>query len=154
MNASVCPMCFPAIQIDLRIFQAFETQPFERCLLRVTDTRFDLAFAIRVSHPAWKRCDAVMLEHVTVQRIERGIVDVGREHALAQIVEHHYARCSTQSAKCFLMQLSPDARTGAEHQEAKSFSAISERHHEQSCSPVLAPSRIAHPSPRAVPTLC
>ena len=44
MNARVGPMCFPAIQIELRIFQAFEAQSLERRLLRVTHTGFDFAF--------------------------------------------------------------------------------------------------------------
>ena len=41
---------------------------------------------------ARQRDDAVVREHVAVERIERGVVDVGREHALAQIVEHDDAR--------------------------------------------------------------
>ena len=91
MNARVGPVSFPTIQIGLRIFQALEALAFERSLLRMTDARFDLAFAIRVLHSAWKRCDAVVLQHVTVQRIERGLVNVRREHAFAQVIEHHHA---------------------------------------------------------------
>ena len=45
MNARVGPVRFPAIQIDLRIFQALEAQPFERRLLRMTDAGFDFTFA-------------------------------------------------------------------------------------------------------------
>ena len=85
-----------------------------------------------------------MLQHVAVQRIERGIVDVGREHAFAQIIEHHHASHSTQSAKRFLVQLGPDPRAGAEHQKANRFPAVSQRHHEQPRAPVLAGVRIAH----------
>jgi hypothetical protein len=29
-----------------------------------------------------------VLEHVTIERIERGMVNVGREHALAQVIGH------------------------------------------------------------------
>src|ERR1700689_1214211 len=49
MNARVGPALFPAIQIRLRFLQGFEAQTFERSLLRMTDTGFDFAFAIRVS---------------------------------------------------------------------------------------------------------
>ena len=62
MNARVGPVSFPAIQISLRIFQALEALAFERSFLRMTDARLDLAFAIRVLHSAWKRCDAVVLQ--------------------------------------------------------------------------------------------
>jgi hypothetical protein len=44
----------------------------------------------------------------------------------------------------------PVRASGLSCQEANSFSAISERHHEQSCSPVLARLRIAHHGSRAV----
>src|SRR5271163_3979091 len=118
MNARVGPVSFPTIQIGLRIFQALEALAFERSFLRMTDARLNFAFAIRVLHSAWKRCGAVVLQHVTVKGIERGFVNVGREHAFAEIIEHHYASDSTQSAKSFLMQFGPDARTGAKDQEA------------------------------------
>ena len=57
-------------------------------------------------------------QHVAIQRIERGIVDVRREHAFAQIVEHHDAHAATQPAERLLMQFGPDARAGAEDQQA------------------------------------
>ena len=135
---------FPAIQIGLRVFQAFEALPFERRLLRMADAGFDFAFAIRVLHSAWKRCDAVVLQHVTVQRIERGLVNIGREHAFAQIIEHHHASHSTKPAKRLLMQLGPDARAGTEHQEADGFAAVSQRQDKQPRAPILARLRVAH----------
>jgi hypothetical protein len=55
-------------------------------------------------------------QHVLEQRIERGIVDVGREYAFLEIVENHDAATATQAAKRGLMQLGPDARTGTERQ--------------------------------------
>ena len=85
-----------------------------------------------------------MLQHVAVQRIERGIVDVGSEHALAQIVEHDHASDATQPAKGLLVQFGPDLRTGAEHQQANRLAAVAQRQHEQPRAPVLAGVRIAH----------
>src|ERR1700728_84217 len=138
MNACVGPVRFPAIQVGLRVLQALEALAFERRPLCVANTRFYFAFAIRVLHSAWKRCDAVVLQHVTVQRIERGLINVGREHAFAEIIEHHNTSDSTEPAKSFLMQLGPNTRTGTEHQEANSFSAISQRQDEQTRAPILA----------------
>ena len=116
----------------------------------MTDAGFDFAFAIRVLHSAWKRCDAVVLQHITVQRIERGLINVGREHALAQIIEHHHASDSTEPAKRLLMQLGPDARAGAEHQQTNSFPAVSQRQDEQSRAPILARLRVADHRPGAI----
>jgi len=87
---------------------------------------------------------AVMLKHIAVQRVERGIVDVGGEHALAQIIQHHNARAATQPAEGLLMQLGPDLRTGPEHQQADGLATVTESQHEQPRAAVLAAVRVAH----------
>ena len=101
-------------------------------------------------HAARQRDRAVMLQHVAVERIERGIVDIGREHAFAQIIQHDHARHAAQSAKRFLVQFRPDSRAGSEHQQANRFPAVAERQHEQPRAPVLAALRIAHHGAGAV----
>ena len=49
-----------------------------------------------------------MGQHVAVERIQRGIVDVGGEHAFAQIVEHDDASHPAEPAEGPLVQLGPD----------------------------------------------
>ncbi len=73
-------------------------------LLGVADTRFDFALTLRISHRAWESDRATVLEQIAIQRIESGIVEVAREHAFAQVIEHHYASCPTQPAKRLLVQ--------------------------------------------------
>jgi hypothetical protein len=107
LRLRVGPTRFPVIQISLGVFQALKALPFERRLLRMPDAGFDFTFAIRVLHPAWQSYHAIVLEHVTLERIERWFVDIGREHAFAQIIEHHRASDSAQPAKRLLMQLGP-----------------------------------------------
>jgi hypothetical protein len=51
-------------------------------------------------------------EHVAVQRIQRGVVDVGGEHAFGQVVEHHDASDPAEPAESTLVQFDPDARIG------------------------------------------
>ena len=85
-----------------------------------------------------------MLEHIAVQGVERGIVDVGGEHALAQIIEHNDARAATQPAEGLLMQFGPDLRAGPEHQQANRLAAVAQSQHEQPRAPVLAAVRVAH----------
>ena len=87
MDARVGPVRLPAIQIGLRLLERLEAQPLQRRLLRVADAGFDLPFAIRIADAARQGDDAVVREHVAIERIERGVVDVGRQHALAQVVE-------------------------------------------------------------------
>src|SRR5689334_99105 len=66
------------------------------------------------------------------------IVDVGDEHAFPQVIEHDDTGTTTQSAKRFLVQLGPDARAGAESQQAYGLAAVPERQHEQSCASIFA----------------
>jgi hypothetical protein len=91
-----------------------------------------------------------MRQNVAVQRVQRGIVDVGCKDALAEIVEHDHSRGTSQPAKCFLMQLGPDLRTGAEHQQPDRLATAAQGQHEQPRAPVLASLRVAHHRPVAV----
>jgi len=66
-----------ALADGLRQVALAEALTLQRRFLRVADAGFDLAFSVRVSHPARQSDRAVMLQHVAVKRIERGIVNVG-----------------------------------------------------------------------------
>src|SRR5579859_183068 len=92
VNAGVGPAFFPAIEIGLGFFQTLEAQTLEWRFLRMADAGFDFALAIWVLDATRHGDRAVMREHVAIERIESGIVDVGDEHAFAQIVEHDDAR--------------------------------------------------------------
>ena len=96
-----------------------EAHPCERRALRVADAGLDLALAIGIADAAGQRDDAVVREHVAVERIERRVVDVGREDALAQIVEHDDARRAAEPAKGALVQLRPDPRADDFHASSR-----------------------------------
>ena len=83
VNARVRPVRLPTIQVGLGLLQTFEAQPFERRLLGMSDSRLDFSFSIGMLNPARHGHGAVVREHVAVEGIERGIVDVGDQHALA-----------------------------------------------------------------------
>ena len=65
-----------------------------------------------------------MGQHITVQRIEQGIVDIGLEHALAEVVEDYYTHAATQSPEGLLMQLRPDLSARLEDQQPNRFAAV------------------------------
>jgi hypothetical protein len=48
----------------------------------MSDAGFDLAFAIGITVAARERDDAVVREHIAIERIERRVVDVGCKDAL------------------------------------------------------------------------
>jgi len=45
VDARVGPALFPVIEVGLGFVQSLEAQTFQRCFLRVTDARFNFAFA-------------------------------------------------------------------------------------------------------------
>ena len=57
---------------------------------------------------ARERDDAVVREHVAVEWVDRRVVDVGREHALLEIVEDDGLRHAAEAAKRLLVELGPD----------------------------------------------
>ena len=154
VDARIGPARFPMVQVSLRFRQTLKPLSFERCFLRMTDAGFNLTFAIRVAHPAGHGDHAVVGQQITVERIERGIVNVRSEHALAQIVEHHDPHTATQPAKRFLMELGPDARAGTEYQQPYRLATVAERHHEQPRAAVLAALGFADHGASAVIDLC
>jgi len=44
-----------------------------------------------------------VLEQIAVQRIDRGIVDIWREHAFPEVIEHYDASGSAQPPERFLV---------------------------------------------------
>jgi hypothetical protein len=152
VDARVGPACFPMVQVGLCLLRAFETHALQRCLLRMAHAAFDLPLAVRIRHAARHRNHAIVTQHVRVHRVERGVVDIGFEYALAKVVEHHHSRAATQSPEGLLMQLGPGLRAGLEYEEADRLAAVAKGQHEEPHAAVLAAVRIANHGAGAVST--
>ena len=150
VDARVGPALLPAVEVRLRLLEALEAQPLERRPLGVADARLDLALAIGVADPARQRDDAVVREHVAVERIQRGVVDVRREDALAQVVEDDDAHRAAQPPEGLLVQLGPDLRARAPHEQPHRLARVAERQDEEPRPAVLARARVADHRPLAV----
>ena len=150
VDARVGPARFPAIQVRLRLLERLEAESSQRCFLGVADAGFDFAFAIGIADAARQRDDAVVREHVAIQRIERGIVDVGREHALVQIVEDDHADGAAEPTKRALVQLRPDLRARSPHQQPHRFARAAQRQDEEARASVLPCAAVADHRPLAV----
>lgn len=85
-----------------------------------------------------------MLQHVRIERVDLGIVNVRRERAFAQVIQHNHASDTAQPAKRCLVQFGPGLRAGAKRQQPDSFPAISQCHHKQPRAPVPAGRRFTH----------
>ena len=108
------------------------------------DAGFDFAFAIGIADATRQRDDAVVREHVAIERIERRVVDVRREHAFFEIVEDDDAHRAAEPTKRPLVELGPDLRARLPHQQPDGFARVAERQDEEPRAPVLARLRMAH----------
>jgi hypothetical protein len=55
----------------------------------VSHARFDFAFPVRVLNPAGHGDCAVVGQHIAIERVDAGIVDIRLKHTLFEVVEHH-----------------------------------------------------------------
>ncbi len=150
MNPRIGPVRVPAIEIPLRLVEGFEALPPQRGLLGMADAGFDLPLAVGIADATRERDDAIVGEHVAVERIQRRIVDVGGEDAFLQVVEDDEADRPAEPTKGLLVQFGPDLRTRPPHEEADRFTRVAERQHEEARPPVLAGLGMAHHRPLAV----
>ena len=132
------------VQVRLSFLEAFEAQALQRRSLGMADPTLHFPLSIRMPDATRQGHGAVMLKHIAVQRVERGVVDVGGEHALAQIIQHNNAGAATQPAESLLMQFGPNLRAGPEHQQPNGLATVTESQHEQPRAAVLADVRVAH----------
>ena len=82
VDAGVGPAPLPAVQVRLAVVEVLESEAAQRRLLGVADAGFDFAFPIGIADAARQGDDAVVGEHVAVERIQRRVVDVRAEDAL------------------------------------------------------------------------
>jgi hypothetical protein len=57
VDARVGPALFPVIEVGLGFVQSLEAQAFQRYCLRMSDTGFDFAFAVRASRQRFRNGD-------------------------------------------------------------------------------------------------
>jgi len=150
MDARVRPARVPLIEVRLRGLHRLEAHPTQRGLLRVPDPRFHFAFPIRIAHAARERDDAVVREHVAIERVDLRVVHIGLQHAFAQIIEHDDAHRAAESPKRFLVQLGPALTAGAPRQQAHGLARKAERQDKEPRATVFPARRIADHRPFAV----
>jgi len=137
MDARVSPARLPVIEVDLRVSEPLEAQPLEGRALGVADPRLDLPLAIGIPDAARQRGDAVVGEHVAIEGIERRLVDVGAQHALAEVVEDDDGRRPAEPRECPFVKLRPDAAARLPREQADALAAVAEREEEEPRAPVL-----------------
>src|SRR5260370_7734705 len=114
MNASIGAAGFPTVQIGLRFFQALEAFSLEWCVLGVSDAALNFSFSIWILDPAGQSDTAIVSQHVAIEGIQSGIVDVGDKYTFLQIIGHHDAGTAAESTAVFPFHLRQIALPHAE----------------------------------------
>ncbi len=104
----------------------------------MSDAGLDLPLAIGIADATRECDDAIVREHIAVERIERRVVDVGCEDAFFEIVEDDDPHRPTESTKCALVELGPHLRARVPHEEPDRFAGVAKRQDEETRAPVLA----------------
>ena len=130
-------------RVRLRVLETLKAQSAQRRLLRVADASFDLPFAIGIADPAWEGDHAVVGEHIAIERIQRRVDDVWGEDPFFQIVEDDDADGATQPAKGAFVELGPDLRTRAPHQQPHRLARAAQGQDEEARASVLPRTPVA-----------
>ena len=138
MDAGVGPAPLPAVEVGLGVVEPLEAEAAQRRLLRVADAGLDLALSVGVTDATRQGDDAVVGQHVAVERIERRVVDVRGEHALLEVVEDDDPYGAAQPPKRPLVQFGPDLRARPVDQQPDSLARVAQGQDEEPCPPVLA----------------
>ena len=116
----------------------------------MADAGFHLAFPVRIPDTARHRNSAIVCEHIPIERVQSGIVNIGREYTFFKVVGNHDSGRAAHPPEGLLMQFGPDAGTGLEAEKPYAFAAKAERQYEQTCAAILAGLRIADHGASAV----
>ncbi len=91
-----------------------------------------------------------MREHIAIERIQRGIVDVRGQDTLFQIVEDDHADRATQPTKRALVQLRPDLGARSPDEQPDRLARAAERQDEEARASVLPGASVTDHRPFAV----
>ena len=130
------PLGLPVLQEGVLLFDRLEAPALQRRGLGVADGVLHGALAVGVAHARRVGHHAVVRQGRGIDRVEFGLVQVGLEHALLEVVEHDVVAAAAEVAPGLLVQPRPDLLAGAPDHAAVAAPRVAQRGHEQ---PRLAP---------------
>ena len=123
------------IEIGVLFLDGLEPTSLQCRLLGVANLRLDLPLEIGCIWSAWQRNNAVVLEHLGVERVEVGAEDLrisGRSTPSLKIVESDLKRLgATELRECVFVQLAPDLARRFPDDPPKCTTAVARLHYEQ-----------------------
>ena len=106
------PVRFPVPQEFVLGLDRVKPPAGERGALRMLNRVLDGPLSVRIAHASRIRDDAVMLEHRAIEPVDLRLVQVRRDDAFLQVVEHDVADGAAEVAEGFFVKLGPDLLAG------------------------------------------
>jgi hypothetical protein len=137
----------PVLQEGVLLLDGLEAPALQGRGLGVADRVLHRPLAIGVAHPRRVGHHLVVGQRGRIHRVERGLVQVGLEHAFLEVVQHDVAGGAAEVAPGLLVKLSPDLLAGLPHHPPEAAPRVAQRGHEQARLAVSVGAR--HPGGRA-----
>jgi len=131
VNALGGPLGFPVFEVGVLLFNRLEPAPLQGCGLGVADGVLNRAFAVGVTHAGRVAHHTIVFQCGSIDSVELGLVQVGFDDPLLEVVQHHVAAGTTEVAPSFFMQACPGFLTGFPHDPAKAAPGVTQGHYKQ-----------------------
>lgn len=142
VDAGSRPLLLPVQEKRVLVLDRLEAAAHESRALGVLDRVLDGPLAVGVTDAGRVGGDAVVREHRRVQAIELGLVEVGRDDTLLEVVEDHVLRAASEVPERLLVQAAPRLLARLPDNLAEAPPRIPERHHEEPRPAVAAGARV------------
>ncbi len=137
------PALLPVHQPRVLFLDRLEVASLQRGVLRVTDGVLHTALAIGIGDPGRIGHGPVVRQHRCIQRVELGLVEVGLDDTLLEIIQDDILDGAPEVAKRLLMQPAPGALIRRPAHVPVGAPRVAQRHHEQPGPAHLARDRVA-----------
>lgn len=125
------PAGLPTLQMFVLLFDGLKAFALEGRGLGVTNGMLHRPLAVGITYAGRISHHLVVLQHGRVHRVELGLVQVGFDHALLEVVQHHIPARAAEVAPGLFMQFGPDLLAGLPDHAPEAAPRVAQRGHKQ-----------------------
>ncbi len=119
MDALGRPVLLPVGEEGVLLLDGLKAPALQSRGLGMANGMLHRALAVGVTHPGRVGHHMVVRQRGGINLVELGLVQVGRDDAFLEVVQHHVLRAAAEVSKRPLVQLGPDLVAGLPDHAAK-----------------------------------